>query len=878
MGEVYLARDTRLERNVAIKILPAHLSSSMELKARFEREARAASALKHPHICHLYDIGSQDGTAFLVMEYLEGVTLADRLRKGALPLKEMLVLGRQIAEALATAHRAGILHRDLKPGNVMLTASGAKLLDFGLAKASATVSGAAAVAGGMTPSTPTMTIAQLSFPAKGVTQRGTVVGTFQYMAPEVLQGSEADARSDIFSLGCVLYEMVTGKPAFEGKSQLSVLTAILEKDPEPVSRIQPASPGELDHLLNACLEKNPEERFQTAHDVKMQLKWIAEASALAQKPTGRGIAHVAWLLAGFSILLLLSVAGYFAFSPHSMPVVRSHILPPPGTSFVTTIPTSGPPVISPDGTRLAFTARDDKGKVLLYIRQLDSLVSTPFPGSDDAMYPFWSPDSREIGFFADGKLKRISAAGGPPQTICDATNGRGGSWSKEGVIVFTPTASQAIWRVSANGGTPVAASKLDTADGQNSQRWPWFLPDGKHFLFWARSSRGIQEHALFAGELGSLNARLIAKTESMAIYASGYLLFMRDQTLMAQPFNPRRVELTGEPVPVAEHVAINGGTNRPIFSVSENGTLIYQSGELGAGWNLSWLSREGKQIGSISPQDRYFDPALAPDGTRLAVTVYGTQGTGDIWVFDLARGTKTRLTFGPTLQQAAVWSPDGKIIFYASNAKGPPHIYAKAADGGGSERPVLETSDAIEIPGGISPDGKYLICQRRTFAAGTQGSFGIWAVPLLGEQKPFPIVQTTFDNRLPQISPDGRWMAYQNSESGRNEVYITAFPTGGAKWQVSTTGGFQARWRHDGKELFFVNSTDDIMAVDVSTSSNAIKLGVPHVLFHAVGVQRLAGAYDVTADGRKFLLNSGNLKEDSEPMTLVQNWPEQLNK
>jgi serine/threonine protein kinase len=427
-----------LERTVAIKILPAHLSSSTELKARFEREARAASALNHPHICHLYDIGVQDGTVFLVMEYLEGETLADRLLKGALPLKPALKLGIQITEALATAHRSGILHRDLKPGNVMLTASGAKLLDFGLAKASPAFAGAALVAGGITPSTPTMTIAELSSPTIPLTQRGTVVGTFQYIAPEVLKGAEADVRIDIFSLGCVLYEMVTGQRAFEGKSQLSVLTSILEKDPDPVSKVQPMSPAALDHVVKTCLEKNPEERFQTAHDIKVQLKWIAEIGGHAQEPAAKSMSRPAWLVAGVAILAMLSMAAYLLFSSHATPVVRSYILPPAGTFFVMTVPEAGPPVISPNGARLAFTARDDKGNILLYVRPLNSLASTPLAGTEDAMYPFWSPDSREIGFFVPCTLKKINASGGPPQTICDATNGRGGSWGKKGVIVFTP--------------------------------------------------------------------------------------------------------------------------------------------------------------------------------------------------------------------------------------------------------------------------------------------------------------------------------------------------------------------------------------------------------------------------------------------------------
>ena len=409
MGEVYRARDTRLDRHVAIKILPEHLSSSVELKARFEREARAVSALNHSHICHLYDIGSQDGTAYLVMEYLEGESLADRLRKGALPLKQTLQIGIQITEALAAAHRAGILHRDLKPGNVMLTASGAKLLDFGLAKAAPTLSGAPAAAGsGLTPSTPTLTIAELSSPLKALTQRGTVVGTFQYMAPEVLQGAEADARSDIFSLGCVLYEMVTGRRAFEGKSQLSVLTAILEKDPEPVSQVQPASPATLDDLVTTCLQKNPEERFQTAQDVKLPLRWIAESgtkAALAPTTSSGMSARLGWIVAGVALVAALALGwSYLKIASRPASVMHSSILPPPGAVFVTQVPASGPTVISPDGTRLAFTARDDKGKVLLYVRPLSSATAQTLTGTEDATYPFWSADGRDVGFFAEGTL------------------------------------------------------------------------------------------------------------------------------------------------------------------------------------------------------------------------------------------------------------------------------------------------------------------------------------------------------------------------------------------------------------------------------------------------------------------------------------------
>ena len=879
MGEVYRARDTRLERTVAIKILPPHLSSSAELKARFEREARAVSALNHPHICHLYDIGSQDGTSYLVMEYLEGESLAERLRKGPLPLKQALEFGIQIAEALATAHRSGILHRDLKPGNVMLTVGGAKLLDFGLAKTAPALSGASAAAvSGMTPSTPTMTIAELSSAPKALTQRGTVVGTFQYMAPEVLQGAEADARSDIFSLGCVLYEMATGRRAFEGKSQLSVLTGILERDPDPVSRVQPTSPAALDHVVKTCLEKNPDERFQTAHDVKVQLKWIAEGGAHGgvTLPEQR-YSRLGWLVAGVAILLALVVVAYSFLGAHPSPVVRSFILAPAETSFVTMAPSSGPPVISPDGTRLVFSARDDKGKVSLYVRAMNSATPEALPGTDQASYPFWSPDSQEIGFFAGGKLKKIAASGGPPQVLCDATVGRGGAWGKENVIVFAPGPAEPLSRVSAGGGAPEPATQLQSGRAENSHRWPYFLPDGRHFLFWARNSRGVQEDVVYVGTLGSMDAKLVMKSESTAQFVPDYLLFMRDQTLMAQRFNTRSFETAGPPVPIAEHIAINTPTNHPIFSASNNGMLVYQTGSAQGGWRLLWFTREGKRDRSVGDVDPYFDPTISPDGTRVAAGVLSRQGgTGDVWIFDLSRNTKTRLTFGAALQRYPVWTPDGKTIFYASNGRGLFQIYSKATDGSGPEQALIEGDAALQIPLSISPDKHYLVYMR--LSADRKTGTDIWAVPLVGERKPFPIVQTVFDDREAEISPDGKWMAYQNNESGSSEVYVTGFPSGGPKWQASTNGGTHPKWRRDGKELFFIDPADNMMAVDVNSDGKVARMGTPHVLFHATGVQTQQGPYAVSADGKKFLVNSGDIKEESQPLTLVQNWTADLKK
>ena len=880
MGEVYRARDTRLGRDVAIKVLPAHLSSDPDLKLRMEREARAISSLNHPHICTLHDIGSQDGINFLVMEHLEGETLAERLQSGAIPLDEALKIAIEIAGALDKAHARGIVHRDLKPANIMLTKNGPKLMDFGLAKPSAGI-----VAGSgenpLTPSTPTMTVAALAGSSTPLTQKGMVVGTFQYMAPEVLQGAEADVRADIFSFGCVLYEMVTRRRAFEGKSQFSVLGAILDKEPERVSVLLPSSPPRLDETVGRCLAKNPEQRYGCMHDVKIQLEALAVSGAEARTEAGSAVvagsgSRVPWIVAAIALLIAIGAGLAYFSKREAAAVVRSSILPPAGTSFVTMLPGAGPPVLSPDGTQLAFTARDEKSKVLLYVRSLASTAAQALPGTDDAIYPFWSPDSREIAFFAAGKLRRVNASGGPPQDICDSFGGRGGSWSKDGVIVFTPSSNQPLLRVPATGGTPEAASKLDVATGENSHRFPFFLPDGKHFIYWSRTSRVGQSPVLYVGELGSLQGKMLMKSDSMSSYASGRLLFLRGQTLMAQPFDMNKVELSGEPQAVAERIAINGASVRAMFSASETGRLIYQTGEASAGWTLVWRDREGKQTEAVAKAERYLTPALSPDGTRLAVTEFaGYQGVSDIWIFDLTRQTNTRFTFGPASQTFAVWSSDGKTIFYGSNDKGATHIYAKAANGSGAERLVLEESDVVETPRLVSPDGRYLVYGRRAKA---EAGYHVWALPLSGGGKPFAIVQDAFDEDFPSLSADGKWMAYQSNESGRREIYVTAFPGGGAKWQVSNNGGTSPKWRRDGQELFFLDAADTVNAVDVNTSAGAPRLGAPHGLFQAVGIQRDFGPFDVTGDGKKFLVNSGNLKEGSDPLTLVLNWTAELKK
>jgi serine/threonine protein kinase/Tol biopolymer transport system component len=875
MGEVYRALDTRLDRAVAVKVLASHLSSSPELKQRMEREARAISSLNHPHICHLYDIGSQDGTDYLVMEFLEGETLADRLRKGALPLNEVLKIGIAVADALAVAHRQGIVHRDLKPGNIMLTQGGAKLMDFGLAKPlglQARTSGS-----GTAPSFTAVATISGPSPLSPLTTAGSVIGTIQYMSPEQIEGKEADARSDIFALGAVLYEMATGRRPFAGKSQISLASSILEADPEPVRNLNPLTPPAFEHVLTTCLQKNPEERFQTAHDVKLELQWIAAdrtAPTPASSPSSSSHKRerLVWAAGAVIAMVVGIVAGILLNRPiQPAQSIRTVIDPPANSALSLTGDFAGPPVLSPDGTSIAFVAVGADGKTALWVRPMNVLEAHPLPGTEGAIFPFWSPDGRTLGFFADGKLKTVDLNGGSPLVICDAPFGRGGAWGPGGVILFSPNTQTALMRVNASGGTPVSATKIDAAE-HTSHRWPAFLPDGKHYLYLAvnhDSSRSANDTLYYASLDGGEN-RPLFRSLSNAVYSSGFLLFVRGDQLMAQSFDPAAGRLSGEAQSLASGVVNDVSTWHIDASASDNGLLVVGNGGT-ADWKLLWMDRKGKQIGTVADKLTNLQTArISPQGDRIALEI--DTGAIDVWVLDLARGVRTRLTFGPVSNTLPVWSPDGKWIAYNSDRNGRSQIYRKPSDGSGAEE-LLLTDEQTAVPTDWSRDGKYLLYSR-----GAAGSREIWALPLEGEHKPWLVVARTADSftSLGHFSPDSRWIAYVSNESSTPEVYVVPFRGGQGKWQVSTNGGTQPKWSRDGRELYYANGTSrTVFAVPVKEANTALQLGTAQPLVTNGATQQFF--YDVSPDGKKILLNMAS-QQVSQSVTVITNFTAGLKK
>ena len=847
MGEVYKARDTRVDRIVAVKV------SKQEFTERFERESLAVAALNHPHICQLYDVGPN----YLVMEYIEGSPL-----KGPLPLDKALEYAGQIASALDTAHTNKVTHRDLKPANILVTKSaGVKLLDFGLAKIDRPV---------------TVDDATL---AMGLTAKGTILGTLLYMSPEQVNGIEAGPRSDIFSFGLVLYEMITAKRAFEGATAASVIGAILERPAPSVADVAPAA---LDRLLRRCLEKDPENRWQTARDLRAALELVSQASIPAAGFRAQGPRRWFWptLAIAATIGVLTLAFLHLRKAPPAEPSTVRFEIPPPEKSSIDFFK------LSPDGHVLAFVA-DSR----LWIRSLDSLEVQTLAGTEGAQEMFWSPDSQLIAFFAQGKLKKIAASGGPAQIICSVSQAHGGTWNRDGIIVLPLSLTSGLFQVSAGGGTPVPLTKLGRSSPGFSQILPEFLPDGRHFLYAAVSNPA--EKGIYVGSLdGSASVRLLPETSNASYVPAagtpgqdGYLIFRRGQALMAQRLDPKRLSLRGDASPLVEEVG--GSSLWTAFSVSENGTLVYTTAGgargRGASAQLAWWDRSGKQVGLFSPPGTYDDFRLAPNETRVAFSMSRADNV-DVWVLDAVRGISSRLTSDPAIDDPPMWSPDGLRVVWASNRSGAFDLYIKSANGTGPEQLLIKMGTAAGWPEDWSQDGRFLIYQ----IPGVKTGQDLWVAPQPFEgtgadRKPAPYLQTEFDEKHGRFSPDGHWVAYTSNESGRDEIYVQSLPLSGAKFQISAGGGIEPEWRKDGTELFYIAGDHTLMVVPVKlaiSTSEPFQIGQPKRLFIVPVLDTfiVGRSYQVSKDGQRFLLRALASGTTAPALTAVLNFQTQLKK
>ena len=866
MGEVYRASDTRLGRVVALKVLPPHLSQDQAFRQRFAREARAVSSLSHPNICALYDVGHQEGVDFIVMEFLGGETLAARIKKGPIPIEQLLRSGTEVAEALDAAHHRGVIHRDLKPANIMLTRAGAKLLDFGLA----TLKAGPSSEGGRPED-------------RHLTATGMVVGTLHYMAPEQIEGKEADARTDIFALGAVLYEMASGQPPFTGKTTSAVMTAILGTEPPPIGTLRPEAPPAVGRLIKTCLAKDPEQRWQTAHDVALQLRSIAEGGSDTQ-PAVQPVAlpktrtsRLAWTVATLALLLSIGLGAVLALSylrkaPVQTSTIRFELYPPEKSTFDFSGFSAGPVALSPDGRMVVYGVAGSDGRVQLWVRKLEELAAQALPGTEGASYPFWSPDGRSIGFFAQGKLQRVEVSGGAPQTLCEAPSGRGGTWNAAGVIVFAPSTIGPLYQVSAQGGAPTAVTAADRA-GSVSDRWPWFLPDGRHFVYFLGSPRGAasDNEGVYVGSLDSKQSQRLIKVRSNAAYYSGQLLYMRDRALMAQTFDAEALKLSGDPVCLAQSVAFSSASLFGVFSASAEGLVAYQPGSTANESLLVWYDRAGKQTGTIADPRLHYSLALSPDGKRLASDMLDpSTGNVDVWVQDLGNGsTAQRVTFGTAVNITPVWAPDGTQIAFASNRGGYFDLYRQMVSGSGDAELLLQ-SEANKNPTDWSPDGQYLLFEQRKPEGNSRTDIGV--LPLFGDRQPSMLVATDANERQARFSPNGRWVAYTSDDTGRSEVYVTSFPQAGGLRQVSIAGGESPSWRRDGKEIFYLSPDRRLMAAEVNAEDSAFQIGAVRPLFSTrATVELLASTYAVSPNGQMFLINT-EPDASTAPLVVVAQW------
>jgi len=856
MGEVYKARDTRLERTVALKVLPSHLSTDPELRKRFEREARAISALSHPHICTLYDIGREGEQEFLVMEYLDGETLAERLTHGPLDLDDAIRCGIEIADALEKAHRQGIVHRDLKPGNIVLTRAGAKLLDFGLAK--------------WMPEESSL-LGRAEDKTMPLTTAGMLLGTIPYMAPEQLEGREVDARTDIFAFGAILYEMATGVRAFNAGSNASLIAAIMREDPPSATRLRELTPRPLDQIIRICLAKNPDDRFQSAHDVKIALQMVGAGSEIAEAAAIEEKRRRPWLVplivSIVAVAAMIAAAATLWMRPRDpAPSYRFNIYPPPGSTFPS-LGEGGGIALSPDGRRLVFEATTPEGRGYLWLRALDSEVPEMLEGTEGGEYPFWAPDGRAIAFFADGKLKRMNLPDGPAQTICDAPSGRGGTWTSAGGgagwILLAPSSNGSLYRVSASGGQPEPlATKTPAA---YSHRWPVFV-DEKRFLFVAQS-RERTSSGVYAGSLDSPEARRILPSPlSVAFAPPDRLYHVRDDVLVRQRVDPKRLELIGDATTLSDQMVYYADRAYVPVTAGAEGMVVFRRNGA-ANMRVTWYSRDGVRESAIGSAGEYEGVSISPDGTRVAFGYFDVkESLNHVAIAPARAGLPRRFTFARGNQYSPVWSPDGARLAFSNDHAGVDTLSAKPLAGTSDERPLIPPPPSSTYAQSWSPDAEHILFRVQD----PKSDYDIYALSLKSG-KTFPYVGGAADQSQAQFSPDGLWVAYTSTESGRLEVYVQPFPATGAKWQISIAGGEQPRWRQDGKELYYLGADRALMAVPIKVPG-AFDAETPHRLFQTnipYGDIDVSQTYDVTPDGQHFVIAAADPGSPQSPLTVI---------